>query len=211
MTNSQATWYAKNGTTKYPGLCLSLEKARFLIVWGVSTETRTMRTTETRTASANTWTTGEERGTFNTYGSLSMWGSYSGTYTSSSTSTISYQETVPVTIAADHCSIYVLKSLGPTVWDDIRNKTPQPLAIFSAETRGANRVRETGSASLATNTGLLLGTALSHAIRREPTSHALEEALNFISGQPVQSAGTAVCCQQRHGSGPAGAVTSGHA
>jgi hypothetical protein len=184
MTNSQAGWYAKNGRKLYPGLCLSLEKARFLIVWTVSTETRTFHTTETRTASETTSTTGNERGTFQVYGTLSAWGSYSGTSKSFSTTTTAYQESVPVTIAADHCRAYVLKSFGPTVWDDIRTRAQQPPAIFSTEQRGANKVKETGS-SLAANTGLILGTALSHAVRREPTSHALDAALRYISVQPA--------------------------
>lgn len=78
-----------------------------------------------------------------------------------------------------------MKSVGPTVWEDIRTKAPQPPVIFSVEERGGNRVRETGS-DAATNTGLLLGTALSHAVRREPTSHVLDDALRFISAQPVE-------------------------
>jgi hypothetical protein len=165
-------------------VCLGLGKAQYLIVWTVSTETRTIHTTETRTASATTLTTGHESGTFNTYGALSTWGTYSGTSSSSSINTITYQESVPVTIAADHCSVYVLKSVGPTIWDDIKNNTPQPPASFSIEVRGPNWVKETGS-SLATNTGLLLGTMISHAVRREPTSHALNAALEFVFTQPA--------------------------
>lgn len=186
MTASQADWYAKNGRKQYPGMCLSLEKAQYLIVWTVSTQTRTFRTTETRTATAATSTTGYESGTFSTYGSLSTWGTYSGSSSSSSTSTVRYQESVPVTIAADHCSAYVLKSIGPTIWTDIATKVPQPPAIFSTETRGPNKVKETGS-DLATNSGLILGTMLSHAVRREPTVHALDDALKFISTQPIRA------------------------
>jgi hypothetical protein len=184
MTTSQADWYAKTGRKQYPSLCLSPEKAQYLIVWTVSTQTRTIRTTETRTATATTSTTGEESGTFSAYGSLSTWGRYSGTSSSSSTTSVAYRETVPVTIAADHCAAYVLKSVGPTIWADISNKTPQPSAVFSTETRGPNKVKETGS-DLATNSGLLLGTILSHAVRREPTAHALDDTLKFISTQPV--------------------------
>lgn len=103
MTNSQADWYAKHERERYPGLCFSLEKARYLILWSVSTETRTFRTTETRTDRQTTATTGEERGTFSVYGGLSAWGTYSGTSSSLSTTTTTHQESVPVTIAADHC------------------------------------------------------------------------------------------------------------
>jgi hypothetical protein len=186
MTSSQANWYGNNGRKQYPGLCLSLEKARYLIVWTVSTRARTFQTTETRTAQVNTSATEQESGTFNTYGGLSTWGRYSGTSSSSSTSTITYQESVPVTVTADHCSIYVLKSVGPTVWDDIRNKTPQPFAIFSTEARGPNRASDTGG-SAAETTGLILGTVISHALRREPTAHALDAALKFISTQRVET------------------------
>lgn len=184
MTTSQANWYAKNGAKQYPGLCLSLEKARYLILWSVSTQTRTTHMTETRSVNATTSTFGSESGTFHVYGSLSARGSYSGTSWSSSSTTVSYQESVPVTIASDHCSVYVLRSVGPTIWDDIRSKIPEPLAIFSTETRGPNRVKDSEATSLAANTGLLLGTTISHAVTREPTSHALDAALKFISSQP---------------------------
>jgi hypothetical protein len=181
MSSPQASWYSKN-RGRYPGVCLSLEKAQYIILWTVSTETRTIHTTETRTANETASTTGHETGTFRVYGSLSAWGTYSGNSSSFSNTTNTYKESVPVTIAADHCSNYVLKSVGPTVWDDIRNKTPQPFAIFSVKTRGANKVKEPGS-SLGTNAGLLLGSAISHAVRREPTAHALDAALKFIATQ----------------------------
>jgi PEGA domain len=185
MTSAQATWYAKNGRKLFPGLCLSLEKARYLLVWSISTQSRTIHQTAHRTASVDTSTHGHEDGTFSTYGSLSMRGTYSGTFSSSSWSTVSYQETVPVTITADHCSIYVLKSVGPTIWDDIRNKTPQPFAIFSTETRGGTKISDFGGADGSGAAGLILASAISRAVRREPTTHALVAALAFISTQPV--------------------------
>jgi hypothetical protein len=130
MTSSQASWYAKSGLKQHPGVCLGLEKARYLVIWTISTETRTIYTAETRTASTTTLTNGHENGAFNTYGALSMWGTYSGTSSSSSTSTTFYQESVPVTIAADHCSVYVLKSVGATIWDDIKSSTPAATCDF---------------------------------------------------------------------------------
>ena len=181
MTNAQADWFQKTGGKQYPGLCLSLERARYLIVWTVSTEARTIHETVNRTAQANTSTTGTENGTFSTYGSLSTWGTYSGHSSSSSTTSVTTQETVPVSMTTDHCYIYVLKSVGSTIWDDIHNKVPQPLTFFSTETRGGNKVTDTGGANALS---IALGSAISRAVRGDPTMHALEASLKFISAQP---------------------------
>lgn len=185
MSSSQADWYAKSGTKNYPGLCLSLEKARYLIVWTVATQARTIQTTAARTATETTSTAGQESGTFSAYGSLSTWGRYSGTSSSSSASTISYQESVPVTITADRCSLYVLKSVGPTVWDDISSKTPQPFAIFSADTSSPGRT------SGGDQTGTAVANLRSLVIRaasRDLTVRALDATLKFIFTQPTEAA-----------------------
>ena len=120
MSKSQAAWWEKKGSRQYPGLCDSLEKARYLIVWTVSTEFSTGYQAVNRTAQANTSTTGNQNGTFNTYGGLAAWGNYSGNSTSSSTTTITMKETVPVTVTTDHCYVYVLRSVGNNVWEDNR-------------------------------------------------------------------------------------------
>src|SRR5262245_5327420 len=79
MTVSQMDWYNKNGRQFAPGLCFSWEKSQYLIVWSLSTQTRTFNETGELTARAETTTNSRENGTFTTYGSLSTWGSYSGT------------------------------------------------------------------------------------------------------------------------------------
>ena len=98
MTSSQASWYAKSGLKQHPGVCLGLEKARYLVIWTISTETRTIYTAEARTASTTTLTNGHENGAFNTYGALSMWGTYSGT----SSSFVDEHDFLPRIRAGDH-------------------------------------------------------------------------------------------------------------
>jgi hypothetical protein len=71
--------------------------------------------------------------------------------------------------------------VGATVWEDIRNKTPQRPAIFSVETRGGSKVADFGGLDTSGAAGLLLGSLITHAVRREPTTHALVAALAFIS------------------------------
>jgi hypothetical protein len=138
----------------------------------------------------NTSSTGTESGTFNTYGSLSTWGTYSGNSSSFSTTTVTTHETVPVTLTTDHCYIYVVKSVGSNIWEDIRNKTPQPITFFSAEARGGNKVADTGGADGGSALGLALGSAISRVVKGDPTMHALEASLKFISAHPAPAGPT---------------------
>jgi hypothetical protein len=96
-----------------------------------------------------------------------MWGTYSGPSSSASTGTIHYKESVPVTVTSDYSSAYVLKSVGPTIWDDINSKTTQPLPIFSTE---AERRK-----------GLLW-----KAVNQEPTEKVFEDALEFVAKQSAR-------------------------
>jgi hypothetical protein len=182
MSDSQAKWYANQGRKQYPAACLSLEKAQYLIVWTTSTRTRSTQQTVQRTAQVHTETTGSEDGTFSTYGSLATWGTYSGTTSSSSRSTVRYEESVPVSVTTDYCFVYVLKSVAPTVWDDIRSKTSEQPAVFVSEARGRPRVSG-GSDSAASTAGLLIGSAIRRAVTKEPTARAFEAALKFVSEQ----------------------------
>jgi hypothetical protein len=195
MSSSQAKWFAKNGPKHYAGLCLSLEKAKYLIVWTTSTQVATSERTVQRTGTVDTSTIGSERGTFDTYGALSTWGNYSGSFSSNSTSTYTYSEVVPVTTATDHCYIYVLKSVGATVWEDVRNKTSQPQAIFSAETFRPRPVPGQPDPSGATQIGFLL--------RKEPTAHALDEALKSIFEHGAQTTPIAALLPHQEESGDA--------
>ncbi len=71
MSDSQAKWFAKKGQKEFPGLCLSLEKAHYLIVWAVATEFKTTQQTVHRTAEVSTSTVGQQDGSFqvsDTYG-----------------------------------------------------------------------------------------------------------------------------------------------
>ena len=179
MSSSQAKWLAKNGQKHYPGWCLSLEKAKYLIVWSIATQVTTTEHTVQRTARANTSTSGSERGTFDTYGALSTWGRYSGSFSSDSTSTFTYDEVVPVTTATDHCYIYILKSVGATVWEDVRNKTSQPRAIFSGEALRPRPGSMESDPSGTAHIGYLFG--------KEPTAHALDGELKFIFEHGAQT------------------------
>jgi len=189
MSASQANWFAKSGQKRYPGICLALEKAQYLIVWTIATDVTTTEQTVQRTARVNTSTTGRESGTFSTYGDLSTWGTYSGRYSSESSSTITYSERVPVSVTTDYCLAYVLKSVGPTVWDDIRNKTPQPPAIFSFEARGSRKVY---GGDPATGGLVGLGGLIRRAVSGEPTTKSLDAALKFISEQGAHVSAIAV-------------------
>lgn len=193
MSGSQSKWLAKNGQKHYPGLCLSLEKAQYLIVWTVATQVTTTERTVQRTGQVDTSTTGSERGSFDTYGALSTWGNYSGSFSSNSTSTYTYDEVVPVTTATDHCSIYVLKSLGATVWEDVRNKTTQPRAIFSGE---ALRPRPGSGESDPSG-----GAHIRYLFGKEPTAHALDGALKFIFEHGAQTTPVAALLPHEEKSG----------
>ena len=197
MSSSQAKWLPKNGQKHYPGLCLSLEKAKYLIVWTTSTQVATTERTVQRTGEVDTSATGSETGTFNTYGSLSTWGNYSGSFSSNSTSSYTYDETVPVTTATDHCYIYVLKSVGATVWDDVRNRISQPTAIFSGETL---RPARPGSAESDPSWEGAAPTIRS-LFGKEPTSHALDGALRFIFEHGAQTTPVAALLPREEKSG----------
>lgn len=184
MSDSQAKWFAKKGPKEFPGLCLSLEKAHYLIVWAIATEFKTTEQTVHRTAEVNTSTVGQQDGSFqvsDTYGDLAR-GTYDGTYSGNSASTVSYDQTVPVTTAADHCSIYVVKALGNTIWDDIRSKSVQPQVIYSHQ---AYRPRVAGN-------GDQSAAVIGHLFRREPTASALDDSLKFIFEHGAQAQPLAV-------------------
>jgi hypothetical protein len=184
MSDPQFKWFAKKGEKEFPGLCLSLEKAHYLVVWTVATEFRTTQQTVRRTAEVNTSTVGQQDGSFrvsDTYGDLAQ-GTYNGTYSGNSTSTVSYDQTVPVTTAADHCSIYVVEALRNTIWEDIRSKSVQPQVIYSHETYRP-RVAGNGDQSAA---------VIGHLFRREPTTSALDDALKFVFEQGAQAQPLAV-------------------
>jgi len=198
MSDSQAKWFMKNGNRQYPGLCLSLEKAQYLIVWTISKQVTTTEQTVQRTAQVDTSTRGSESGSFKTYGALLTWGNYSGTFSSNSTSTVTYEEGVPVVIAADHCSLYVLKSVGPSVWGDIRNKTPEPLAVFTTETHGPNKM--TGGDRSTAATVNVMG-AVVRLARKDPTTQALDSALKFIFEHGAQTTPAAALLSREEKSG----------
>ena len=200
MSSSQAKWLAKNGQKHYPGLCLSLEKAKYLIVWTTSTQVATTERTVQRTGQVSTSTTGYETGMFNTYGGLTTWGNYSGSFSSNSTSTYTYDEVVPVTTATDHCYIYVLKSVGATVWEDVRNKVSQPQAIFSTETFRPRPVPNQPDPSGATIIGYLL--------RKEPTARAFDASLKFIFERGAQATPVAALLPHEEKSGDLVAPTT---
>jgi hypothetical protein len=200
MSSSQAKWLAKSGQKHYPGLCLSLEKAKYLIVWTTSTQVATTERTVHKTAQLDTSTTGSERGTFDTYGALSTWGSYSGSFSSNSASTLRYDEVVPVITATDHCSIYVLKSVGATVWEDVRNKTSQPRAIFFGEALRPRPGSSESDPSGAAHIRYLFG--------KEPTAHALDGALKFIFEHGAQTMPVAALLPREEKSGDQVAATT---
>jgi hypothetical protein len=182
MSESQAGWYAKNGQKDHPGLCLSMEKAQYLIVWTATTQTANGQRTVERTADVNTRTTGTESGTFSAYGSLSTRGSYSGTSSSTSVSTITYKETVPVSVTTDYCFLYILKSTGVSVWADIQNKTNEPPAIFTTEAKGRSQTSGPKDTDPGATAGRIVGGLFGHAFKSDPTQDALETALKFVAG-----------------------------
>ena len=178
MSDSQTKWFSKNAQKNFPGLCLSLEKARYLVVWSETMTEQNYSETVHRTVQVNTSGQTTESGSFNIYGDVYARGTYSGQGTYSSTSTVTYPETIPVTVTADHCFVYVVRSAGSTIQDDIqKNLTPMP--IYSYEAR---RGRSTSDPTAAGQVGFAIG----RAIVKEPTARALERALKHIGGEEAQ-------------------------
>lgn len=82
MSDSQS----KNGPKNFPGLCLSLEKARYLVVWSETMTERTYSETVQRTVRVNTPGSSTDSGTFNIYAGIYANGNYNGQSNFSATS-----------------------------------------------------------------------------------------------------------------------------
>ena len=183
LSPSQIKWWQKNREKKFSSLCYSedVRKVHYVITWTTMATRQAYSQTVQRTAQVQTSGTATDSGTFDIYGDLSAHGSYNGTADVSSTSTITYPETISVAFSVDHCFVDVFRSFGPTVRDDIENKRPPPPPVFGFEAR---RGRSTSDPTVGGQIGFTLGRVLT----QEPTAHALESALEYITSDFEQTA-----------------------
>lgn len=177
LSESQIKWWEKNHEKRFPSLCYSedIGKVHYLVMWTTMATRSIYSKTVERTAQVQSSSTGTQSGTFDVYGDISAHGNYSGQSDTSTTSTITYPESVPVTISVDHCYVDVIRSFGPNVRDDIENKRPAPPSVFGFE---AGRARSTSDPTASGQ----LGFALGRALVKEPTARALQSALEYITG-----------------------------
>jgi predicted hydrocarbon binding protein len=183
LSESQIKWWQKNHEKKFPSLCYSedIGKVHYILMWTTMASRQSYSQTVERSVQVQSASTGTETGTFDVYGDLSAHGSYNGQSDVSTTSTITYPETVSVAFSVDHCFTDVIRTFGPTVRDDIENKRPVPPSVFGFE---AHRGRSTSDPTASGQVGFAIGRALV----KEPTVHALESALEYITSDFEQNA-----------------------
>jgi hypothetical protein len=183
LSDSQIKWWLKNHEKKFASLCYSedIGKVHYIIMWTTMASRSIYSKTVERTTQVQSSSTGTESGTYDVYGDFSAHGNYSGQSDVSTTATITHPETISVALSVNHCFIDVIRTFGPTVRDDIEKKRPAPPSVFGFEGR---RGRSTSDPDASGQIGFALGRALT----QEPTAHALQSALKYITSDFEQTA-----------------------